>query len=263
VPAYNSIVKRHSGKGLLTAWELRLAVALVIASLVLLILHYLVFRDLHHILIFTAHDIAFLPLEVLFVSLFIEKLIERRERLELTAKVRMVSGAAFTEVGNDLFRLVRPLLPPEILQSLMKPALEEALASPRPRTQLIESVLERLALQSVGRADLARIRSLLMEKQEFLLHLFENPVLVGNETFSDALRALFHLSEELSYRTDIETVPDTDVEHLAGDLSRALRALLVEWIEYLAYLKEEYPYLYSLALRANPFEAESAVEVTA
>ena len=255
-------MKRHSAKRLLNTWELRLAVALVIATVFLLILHYLVFRDLHHILIFTAHDFAFLPLEVLFVSLFLERLIARRERLELTAKVRMVSGAAFTEVGNDLFRLIRLHLPPDILQAITKPALEEAIASPRVRAQLIATILEQLALQSVGRADLARIRSLLMEKQGFLLRLFENPVLVGDETFSDALRALFHLSEELSYRTDIESVSDTDAEHLVGDLSRALRALLVEWIEYLSYLKKEYPYLYSLALRANPFEAESAIEVT-
>ena len=37
--------------------------------------------------------------------------------------------------------------------------------------------------------------------------------------------------------------------------------LIKEWLVYLQHLKREYPYLFSLAVRTNPFDPGASVEV--
>ena len=44
-----------------------------------------------------------------------------------------------------------------------------------------------------------------------------------------------------------------DIEHLTNDIKRAYNIIINEWIEYLIYLKNNYPYLYVSAVTINPF----------
>jgi len=37
--------------------------------------------------------------------------------------------------------------------------------------------------------------------------------------------------------------------------------LMLEWITYMEYLKIHYPYLFSLAMRKNPFDESASVVV--
>ncbi|MGC9554225.1 MAG: hypothetical protein ACP5EK_02835 [Thermoplasmatota archaeon] len=66
------------------------------------------------------------------------------------------------------------------------------------------------------------------------------------------LRAVFHLTEELAHRKDFSGLPDTDLGHLATDIRRAYVLMVHEWLDYMQHLKDNYPYLFSLALRTNP-----------
>lgn len=68
---------------------------------------------------------------------------------------------------------------------------------------------------------------------------------------------MFHLTEELDYRRDIQALPDTDVAHLIADVKRTYGRLVREWLRYMRYLKGHYPYLYSLAVRTNPFDPQA------
>lgn len=108
--------------------------------------------------------------------------------------------------------------------------------------------------------DLAALKELPGSRDEFLLQLLENPVLLEHETFTELLQAIFHFNEELKNRPDVTGLPDTDTAHLAGDLERIYGLLIREWLEYMRYLKKNYPYLISLAMRTNPFnETASAI----
>jgi hypothetical protein len=111
------------------------------------------------------------------------------------------------------------------------------------------------------RGDLEWLRAFLKEKRQFLLILLENPNLLEHESFTDLLWAVFHLTEELLHRGNFEQLPETDCHHLAGDIKRAYRLLIAEWLAYMEHLKNNYPYLFSLALRTNPFDVHASVEV--
>ncbi|TLM69484.1 MAG: hypothetical protein FDZ70_09745 [Actinobacteria bacterium] len=111
------------------------------------------------------------------------------------------------------------------------------------------------------RGDLFALRELLTAKRPFLLGLLQNPNLLEHETFTELLWAVLHLQEELDARSSFEGLPASDLAHLSGDLKRAYNAILVEWLAYMRHLSTQYPYLYSLAVRRNPYDPEPSVEV--
>ena len=101
---------------------------------------------------------------------------------------------------------------------------------------------------------LESLREFLLRERPFVLGLLQNPNLLEHEAFTDLLWALTHLTEELVARPGFAGLPATDLAHLGNDLSRAFGLLIREWLAYLLHLRDTYPYIYSLALRTNPFD---------
>ena len=232
-----------------------LAAAISLAvSAFLYFIHYLIFHDVHHIFIYMVGDFAFLPLEVFLVVIVIERILSRRERSALLKKLNMVVGAFFSEVGT---RLLNDLLDAfcnreEISRHLgvrqdWRPAdFKKAIA-------FAHAIKE---MPDCGQIDVEEIRIFLVEKRPFLLGLLENPNLLEHEEFTDLLWAVFHLAEELEARPLIKDLPESDLEHLAGDIKRLYGHLAAQWLAYAEHLKSEYPYLFSLVLRTHPFQEQ-------
>ena len=66
---------------------------LILLSVFCYSLHYVVFRDAHHIFIYLLGDIAFVFIEVLLVTLIIHHLLGEREKRAMLKKLNMVIGA--------------------------------------------------------------------------------------------------------------------------------------------------------------------------
>lgn len=241
-------------------WKARLAIVLVSLSAALYLLHYLIFHDLQHILIYLLSDLAFLFLSVLFVVLLIEDMLERREKKAILNKMNMVIGAFFSEVGLDLLRRFSGFVRNA---GGLKPALAAA-----PQWTAKDFARAREAARAFGYeirtdpAELASLRLFLTSKSAFLLRLLENPNLLEHDVFTDLLWAVFHVAEELSYRAErLDRLPAKDQLHLAGDLKRAYSQLVAGWLAYLEHLKGAYPFLYSLAVRINPLSANPSAVI--
>lgn len=108
---------------------------------------------------------------------------------------------------------------------------------------------------------LGELRTFLSGKKEFLLRLLENPILLDHETFTDLLWTVFHLTEELDYRQSLSGLSRSDYLHLSEDIRRSYVLLINQWLKYMRHLKDNYPYLFSLALRVNPFDPDSSAEI--
>jgi hypothetical protein len=80
------MIKRHS-------FVLTLAAIFLLLSGVTYLIHYLIFRDVHHIVIYLVGDLAFLPIEVFLVVIVIERILSRREKQITLQKLNMVMGA--------------------------------------------------------------------------------------------------------------------------------------------------------------------------
>ncbi len=240
-------------------WQLVLAVSLLVIAAVLYVLQIAIFHAERDTFFYLFQDLAFVPVQVLLVTLIVDRILRIRERMALLKKLNMVIGAFFSEVGTGLLRRFIPFdLDAEALGERLVVTsgwtdrhFEEA-------TGALRAVPVRM---DCTRGDLAELKTFLNARRAFLLGLLENQNLLEHETFTDLLWAVFHLMEELDARKDVEDLMDSDCEHIAGDVKRAYVILIIEWLAYMRHLKLEYPYLFSLAVRMNPFDATASVEV--
>jgi hypothetical protein len=238
------------------SWQARLGIALILASALLYLIHYAVFRDVHALFFYLLHDIAFVPVEVLLVTLIIHELLREREKRSQLEKLNMVIGAFFSVIGTRLLVYLSDFDPR--LGTLRK----DLVVRPNWTDMEFDEVTARLRTYGyevdIKRINLEHLRDLLTANRDFMVGLLENPTLLEHETFTNLLRAVFHVTEELEFRPDFRTLPDTDHAHLAGDIKRAYSLLVGEWLDYMRYLKTNYPYLFSLAIRTNPFDQEAS-----
>jgi len=240
-------------------WQLLLGLALLALSVAVYVIHYVIFRDLHHIFIYLIGDIAFVFIEVLLVTLIFHQVLTLREKRAILEKLNMVIGAFFSEVGSELLRTFSSLDP-------QANQIRDGLIVTTETSDQDFSVLsERLAgydyQVTADRAALKELRDFLVGKRSFLLRLLENPNLLEHESFTNLLWAVFHLTDELAHRVDVTRVPQTDHEHLLGDVRRVYGLLASQWLSYMKHLQENYPYLFSLAMRTNPFDPYASPEV--
>ncbi len=240
-------------------WRIYLTAALVVLSTLVYVLHFAIFRDVHHIFIYLVGDVAFVPIEVLLVTVIIHRLLRHREKRALLNKLNMVIGAFFNEVGTDLLKRIIALDEDfdEVRQNLLlnKDWTHGDFAQAGKRMAEYDYSIE------VKPEALDELRDFLLAKREFLLRLLENPNLLEHESFTDVLWAVTHLAEELSHRATAYGLPAADYEHLAGDVSRAYARTIGEWLTYMEHLQRKYPYLFSLAVRTNPFDPAASAEI--
>ncbi len=241
-------------------WKLFFALFLIGLSALFHFVHYLIFGDAHHIFIYLLGDIAFVPISVLFVTLILEHLLERQQKETMAHKLNMVLSAFFSEVGNPLIKELQALVQdnPALIGHLQV-AADWSL---KDFVQAKKFVRHQNAAIDARRLDLGRLKDFLVGKRGFLLALLENPNLLEHEQISDMLWAIFHLTEELIARNQLNRLGEKDLEHLSGDCRRVFSQLLLEWIDYMRHLKIDYPYLYSLAVRLNPFNPEAHAEIS-
>lgn len=236
-------------------WYLLLALSLVLLSSVIYGIQLMIFRRTADTFFYMMQDIAFVPIQVLIVSLIVERLLNEREKTALLKKMNMLVGAFYSEVGSDLIKSCSGFSTDltELSQHLI--VTQQWSASDFSKAKfLIMHAHPHLDSRS---ADLPQLREFLAGKRVFLLSLLANPNLLEHDTFTDLLWAVFHLLEELTARGEFSDLPQTDYDHLSGDMMRAFTRLLAEWLSYMQHLQKDYPYLFSLAVRMNPLDTNA------
>jgi len=239
-------------------WRVKFSVVLILSSLLIYSFHYFVFRDAHHLFIFLIGELAFIPIEVLVVSLVIDRVIKEREMEVLLEKLNLIIGVFFSEVGTTILKGCTSFDPhvDEIASFLIvEPNWEDtdfknALSKCRNYNCEIE----------IDKVDLDKIKEFLLSKREFLLRLLENPNLLEHETFTHLLTAVFHLEEELSSR-DLSKLRDDEKEHIEVDIKRVYEAIVSQWLLYMKHLKNTFPYLFVTAMTNNPFDNRTKEDI--
>lgn len=237
-----------------------LAVGLLVLSALLYGLLAVLFRQRGgDIAFYTLLDIAFIPISVLVVSLVINGLLERREREALLTKLNMVIGAFFSEVGTELIRRLAEF---DTDIDAVRPHLMFKLTWKDTDFDTASTEVTGHDTVSIDKADLDALKAFLIERRTFMLRLLENQNLLEHESFTDMLWATFHLADELAARDDLSAMPPADSRHVELDMARAYGHLLAQWLGYVRHLKTQYPYLYSFAVRTNPFDPDVDIHVT-
>ncbi|MBI5847954.1 MAG: hypothetical protein HZB31_08405 [Nitrospirae bacterium] len=233
-------------------WYLFLTAALVGISASFYLVQVAIFHKTEDTLFYMLQDIAFVPVQVLLVTLFLNQLLSMREKRSLLKKMNMLIGTFYIEVGTELMKQLYRF------GTDLSPVREKMLVAGKwtGKDFLIAQTSVKNAHYGIDSrtGDLNELKTFLAEKRTFLLTLLANPNLLEHDAFTDLLWAVFHLVEELAARKDFANLPKSDFDHLSGDIKRAYSQLLVEWISYMKHLKDDYPYLFSLAVRMNPMD---------
>ena len=185
------------------------------------------------------------------VTSLTQLLIQRGQEQLRKERLNMLIGTFFSEIGNQLLRIFancdtnidkfrQELLIDENWSDIEFARLQK-------RLQHYDYTVDPKLME------LEPLRNFLNEKGDLLVRLIENPSLLEHESFTELLRAITHLKEELMSRESLLNLPDTDLAHLANDSRRVYILLAKQWTSYVQYLKHKYPYLFSLAFRTNPF----------
>src|SRR4030043_47432 len=188
-----------------------------------------------------------------------EIMLSKREKQVRMEKLNMVIGVFFSEVGTQLIRDFADYDPnfDEVRKGLIvteKWTHQDFLTVSR-HLRVSDFKIE---IQNV---DLQPLAAFLIGKRDFLVRLLENPILLEHESFTNLLRAVFHLVEELDFRDDLRRLPPSDKTHIGGGVKRGEHTLVGPWAGSLRQLQENYPYLFSLAMRTNPFDRKASATV--
>jgi len=241
-------------------WKSKLGLVLATVCLAIYVIHYVVFGDANLIFSSVILSLGFTPIWIILFTLVLNQLLARREKEARLSKLNMLIGCFFSECGTVLMKTLPDFDPNrehlgKYLTLTDKWSRKEFMAA-----QKFVRTFQYSITINVDKLD--ELKRFLIEKRTFLLWLLDNPSLLEHESFSSLMMSIFHLTDELSYRSDLKNLPDTDYAHLIIDIKRVYSSLMPEWIEYMQYQKSSYPYFYSLSMRINPLSPNPSPVVT-
>jgi hypothetical protein len=233
-------------------WQLLLALLLILLSALLYLLHYGLFGDAQFIFRDILDKTAFVPIQVLLITLILDRLLSYNAKKARLKKLNMLIGTFFVVIGTKLLALLSDYDPN--LEQVQKKLLitDDWNAAEFAEVHRTLSTFD-YSVQ-IDKVDLDHLRRFLREKRDFLVQLLANPTLLEHESFTDLLWATFHIAEELASREHLAHLPPKDYQHLEYDIKRVYETLVHEWLDYMHHLKDDYPFLFSHAMRTNPFD---------
>lgn len=248
------------------SWKLKFSILMVLLIIIIYGSNYLVLGDAEHIISYVWTHLGFIPVDILLVAFLLDEIIERKEKEAMLEKLDMLMSTFFSEVGNELINQLSTV-------NKYKASTENLKSIKNWEDKDYENKLNELKSSTVdfsaidmGLEDreefLENLRTLLVDKREFIINLINNPNLLEKEEFTGLINAILHLDEELEHRKDLALVSDSDFAHLNGDMQRVYSKLVYEWVYYLRYLNKQYPYMIALIIRTNPFDETASVYVT-
>lgn len=199
---------------------------------------------------------AFTAVVINITGLLLERRLEQKRR----ERMNLLIGIFFSEIGNHLLALFTTC-DPAICDSSQETTGRQNWSSlgflelgKQLRRHNYSIANKLMQLESLG--------EFLSGKSDLLFRLLENPSLPEQESFTELLRNVSHLREELSLRQNLTHLPEIDETHLIDDAERVYSLLAKMWLDHMHYLNKKYPYLFSLALRINPFNENRSPTVT-
>ena len=238
-------------------WFITLGITLIITSAAVYILQIFVFDKSNDTFFYMLQDLAFVPIQVLLVMLIIDKLLQKKEKQNLFNKLNMLIGVFYNEVGTELISQLNSFIS-EIDQ--INDRVDIKANWKRQKFKESKKFLQQYNPEIIFNIEkISSIKKFLLNERSNMLKMLQNPNLLEHEAFTDLLWAVFHLTYELDHRESFSDLPESDINHLKIDTLRAYKFLIVQWLYYMEHLRESYPYLFSIAMRTNPFVEKNVV----
>lgn len=234
-----------------------IAASMVLLSILFFAAQLFMFHDSRETGFLFLQDLAFLPINVLLVTWVLDRILKNREKQERLQQTYIVISAFFSEIGVKLLTELNPHIQQlDQIKSMLdiKPSWTDK------EFKSAADQANGFKIEAHAREEsLMRLTAQLSEKKAYVVEMFNNPNLLEHDKFTSMLWAVYHLIDELQGREELANLPDSDLKHLSIDMERAYGLLIAEWLLYMRHLKNSFPYLFSLAVRKNPFNEQASI----
>lgn len=215
---------------------------LISLSVIMFTIHFMMFGQALNTAYYSIMNLCFIPINSLVVTIILEKLIDHRSKKERIEKLNMLIGIFFTEIGGKLMHYI---IVSDKNTSDFNFNFEDL--------KYVRTTLTNHDYNiEIDEIDLNSIKNLLVENNNLLINLISNENLLQNQTFTDLIMSIIHLRDEILF-FESNTLEEVSKKHLENDILRVYENIVIQWVFYLEYLKKFYPFLYSNAIRVNPF----------
>lgn len=236
-------------------WKIMMGIAMVALSMIVYFMHFLIFRDAHHIFIYLIGDIAFVFIEVLMVSIIIHQLLNEWEKKSHLKKLNMVIEVFFSEFGKHLLVYLSNF--DKNLNKIHDLIIDKDESCKMDFKAAFKALKSYKADIEIDKVNLLKLSKFLTDRRRFLVNLLQNPNLLEHQTFTETIMAIFHIAEELAAR-DLNNISKEDIGHTKTDIERAYNRLTYQWLSYMEYTEKNYPYFFLYAMRTNPFDEKAS-----
>lgn len=233
------IITKYKGKVLLIF-------ILMFLSAVIYFIQYLIFNQTQSTLFYFFQDLAFIPIQVMLVTIILNRFLNIIDARKKVKKINVIISAFFVEAGASIMNGMSELNKnnDELIQVLKIDELNKV------NENIIKKKIKDFKYDIYADPEkLGKLGSVLDQYRDFTLNMLGNDNLLEHDSFTDMLWAVFHVDDELNMRKDFKMFTKNDTDHLSIDILRAYSAVLSEWIGYLRYLHDEYPFLYVIAIK--------------
>lgn len=205
-----------------------------------------IFHQEANTIFYLFQDLAFVPIQVILVTLLLNRFLNIMEARKKTKKINVIISTFFVEAGTEILAVMSEFNQNnEQLYHLLQ--ISEV---GKGKVKYLRKRLSNFNYEiQVEQDRLMRLSVLLNQYREFMLNMLGNDNLLEHDSFTDMLWAVFHVADELQMRQGEYALTEEDISHLTIDMIRAYSAVVHEWANYMSYLKVEYPFLYVIALK--------------
>ncbi|MBU3181737.1 hypothetical protein [Clostridium psychrophilum] len=227
-----------------------LAIILTGSSAIIYFIQNAIFHQPLQTVFYIFQDMAFMPFQALIATLIIDQFLKIEEKRRKIKKTNVVISTFFVDAGVNIM-MAMSRFNQNHNEACKSIKIEKLIVNKGSSLKKAASELEYCFYADPNKLD--ELASIMDKNKEFLLNLLENSNLLEHESFTDMLWAVFHVADELKTRGDLKRLSRVEIDHISEDMLRAYTAMVMEWISYIIYLKDEYPFLYASAIRKNPF----------
>lgn len=223
---------------------------LIFLSAITYLLQYLLFHQKENTIFYLLQDLAFVPIQVVMVTLIINRFLNEMENRKKIKKINVIISTFFVEIGTPIISTISKF---NRNNDVLCEKISIREMTNKEYAKLTKEVKEFKFDIYAETEKLDDLYLILRNYKDSMLNLLANPNLLEHDSFTDMLWAVFHIIDELQTRGEFHKQDKDDIDHLSNDILRAYTALTIEWISYMNYLQNEYPFLFTLALKKNPF----------
>lgn len=225
-----------------TVYYTLISIALILISLSLFSLHIMIFKNTLNTLNDTLINIAFIPIDILVVTIIFDNIVDYKNYKDRNNKLNMLVGLFYNEIG---FQLMHYIIQGD------KNAIN--LITDFSNINELENLLRNHNyVVNIDNIDIKSIKNLLYNNNSLLINLISNENIILYDDFTDLLMDVTHIRDEIIF-IEKYGFPELGQDHIEEDLDRLYNIITLEWIKYIRYLEKTYPFLYHNAVRLNPF----------